>query len=173
MTVWDKQRDRALLKAMGRGDENAFWTLYDRHAGLLAVRLARRGATPAEIEEVLQETFLASWRGAKSYRSDGAPGAWLWGIAQRQYAQLIRREVSNRRTPPEQAVAVNPESAWVDHLAAAELVERLDPQLRATFDAVTVQGMSVAQAADHLGIPEGTIKSRMHRVRRLIDEESL
>ena len=43
-----------------------------------------------DVEDVLQETFLAAWRGAKAYRPEGTPGAWLWGIARRQAAALLR-----------------------------------------------------------------------------------
>ena len=45
----------------------------------------------AEVEDVLQETFLAVWRGAAGYRPDGPVGGWLWGIARRQAALFLRR----------------------------------------------------------------------------------
>ena len=45
----------------------------------------------SDVEDVLQETFVAVWRGAKGYRSDGKPGAWLWRIARRQAALFLRR----------------------------------------------------------------------------------
>ena len=173
MTVWSNQRDRALVKAVGRSNERALLTLYERHARLLATRLSRRGATPEEIEEIIQETFLVVWRRASSYRRDGVVGAWLWGIAQRQYAQLIRREVGYRRPAPIHRASEDPESTWIDHISAEQLLADLDPPLRSTVEAVAIKGMSVADAAEHLGVPEGTIKSRMHRVRRLINEESL
>ena len=122
---------------------------------------------------MLQETFLAAWRGASGYNGDGPVGAWLWGIAQRQYAQLIRREVGARTPYPIRLDTDDPEAGWIDRMSARQLLDRLDPQLRSTVEAVAVQGMSISEAATHLGIPEGTVKSRMHRVRRLIVEESI
>ncbi|MEA2003203.1 MAG: RNA polymerase sigma factor [Actinomycetota bacterium] len=172
MKLWDKARDRSVLRGVGHGSEAALWTLYERHSRLIAVRLSRRGASPSEIEDVLQETFLAAWRGADRYRGDGAVAAWLWGIAQRQYALLIRRTIRDEQLPAPPTVDRDPEADWIDHIDAEQFLTRLDPHLRQTVDAVAIHGMSVSEAATHLGIPEGTVKSRMHRVRQLINEES-
>ncbi len=63
--------------------------LFSRHAPWLAIRL--RSLLPAtDTEDVLQETFLAVWQGARGYRP-GSAGGWLWGIARRQAALFVRR----------------------------------------------------------------------------------
>ena len=49
------------------------------------------GCRRPDVEDVLQETFLAAWRGARGYRPQGTPGGWLWVIARRQAALLLRR----------------------------------------------------------------------------------
>ena len=82
--------DDALIAAVARRDDTALRELFSRHAPWLAARL--RGVLPAaEVEDVLQETFLAVWRGAAGYRSQGSAGGWLWGIARRQAALWLRR----------------------------------------------------------------------------------
>src|SRR5207237_6369690 len=82
--------DDALIAAVARRDDTALRELFSRHAPWLAARL--RGVLPAaEVEDVLQETFLAVWRGAGGYQPGGAAGGWLWGIARRQAALLLRR----------------------------------------------------------------------------------
>src|ERR1700754_3235506 len=81
--------DDELLAAVAAGDDAALRELFTRHAPWLAARL-RRVVPAADVEDVLQETFLAVWRGAAGYRWEGA-GGWLWGIARRQAALWLRR----------------------------------------------------------------------------------
>jgi len=82
--------DDELIAAVAGGDDTALRELFARHAPWLAARL--RGVLPAaEVEDVLQETFLAVWRGARDYRPEGSAGGWAWGIARRQAALWLRR----------------------------------------------------------------------------------
>src|SRR5690348_14214389 len=68
--------DDELIAAVARGDDTALRELFTRHAPWLAARL--RGVLPAsEVEDVLQETFLAVWRGACRYRPEGSAGGWV------------------------------------------------------------------------------------------------
>jgi RNA polymerase sigma-70 factor (ECF subfamily) len=82
--------DDELVARIAAGDDAALRELFGRHRrGWLAVRL--RALLPAaDVEDVLQETFLAAWRGARGYRPQAACGGWLWGIARRQAALLLR-----------------------------------------------------------------------------------
>src|SRR5262245_53658026 len=82
--------DEALLAAVKAGDRAALRALYERHAPWLAGRLARQTASRELAEEALQDTFLAVWRKAGTYRGGGDVGAWLWGIARRRMVSLGR-----------------------------------------------------------------------------------
>ena len=82
--------DDELIAAMADGDDTALRELFARHAPWLAARL-RPILPAAEVEDVLQESFLAVWRGARGYRPEGSPGGWLWGITRRQAALWLRR----------------------------------------------------------------------------------
>src|SRR5262245_37534609 len=82
--------DGALLKAVSEGDPAALRELFERHAAWVAVRL-RRGMPDHAVEDVVQETFIAVWRGAKTYGGEGAVGGWIWGIARRKAAMWARR----------------------------------------------------------------------------------
>src|SRR5438046_9952523 len=94
--------DDELIARVASGDDAALRELFSLHAPWLAARL--RAVLPAaDVEDVLQETFLAAWRGAHGYRPQGACGGWLWGIARRQAALLLRR-----RGPADQAVTALP-----------------------------------------------------------------
>src|SRR6516225_2414273 len=82
--------DHDLIKRTAAGDDQALRELFFSHAPWLAARL--RTVLPAsDVEDVLQETFLAVWQGARNYRPEGPVGAWLWGIARRQAALALRR----------------------------------------------------------------------------------
>ena len=85
--------DNELIAAVADGDDAALRELFSRHAPWLAARL--RAVLPAaEVEDALQETFLAVWQGARRYAPAtpaGTAGGWLWGIARRQAALLLRR----------------------------------------------------------------------------------
>jgi RNA polymerase sigma-70 factor (ECF subfamily) len=84
--------DDELIAAVAGGDDAGLRELFSRHAPWLTARL--RSVLPAaEVEDVLQETFLAVWRGAGGYRSggSGSAGGWVWGIARRQAALFLRR----------------------------------------------------------------------------------
>ena len=169
--------DDDLVARVAAGDDAALRELFGRHAPWLAVRL--RAVMPAaDVEDVLQETFLAAWRGAGSYRPQGACGGWLWGIARRQAALLLRR-----RGPAEQAGTALPAGLAAGRdapdpaetaLARAELevaVEALGPDgspEREVWRLMYEQDRPVAEVAELLGVPPGTVKSRAHRARRLL-----
>ncbi|MEN8115185.1 MAG: RNA polymerase sigma factor [Actinomycetota bacterium] len=166
--------DTRMLEKIADGDSAALGALYDSHAGLLAMRLRRQGASVGEAEDALQETFLDVWRYAGSYRGDGAVAAWLWGIARRKFAMMVRGEVRGRArdlaAAPTPVLPASEEAAWATAVDADKAIEALSPDLRAAFEAVAIDDMSIAEAAERLGIPEGTVKSRVHRARQMMKE---
>jgi RNA polymerase sigma-70 factor, ECF subfamily len=167
--------DDELIAAMAGGDDTALRELFDRHAPWLAARL--RPILPAgEVEDVLQESFLAFWRGASGYRPQGSPGGWLWGITRRQAALWLRR-----RGPgglPLAAIAgdggqfdADPAEAAVCRAELADAVRALGPEgsaMRDVWRLMYVEDRTVAEVAGLMGVPEGTVKSRAHRIRQLM-----
>jgi RNA polymerase sigma-70 factor (ECF subfamily) len=170
--------DDALIAAMAAGDDMALRELFSRHAPWLAVRL--RAALPAaEVEDVLQETFLAIWRGARGYRPEGSAGGWVWGIARRQAAQWLRRRGSAELPLPEliaadgryQGDCGDPAQTAVSRAELADAVRVLGPAggpQQQTWRLMYVEDRTVAEVAELMGVPEGTVKSRAYRVRQLM-----
>jgi RNA polymerase sigma-70 factor, ECF subfamily len=168
--------DDELIAALAGGDDAALRELFSRHAPWLAVRL--RAVLPAaEVEDVLQETFLAVWRGSGGYRparEDGAAGGWLWGIARRQAALLRRRGGPAAATLPADLAAdgrhrEDPEEAALARADLAQAIAALGPAggpEREVWRLLYVEDRPVAEVARLTGVPEGTVKSRAHRVRR-------
>lgn len=166
------ESDAGLIRAVAAGDSGALRDLYERHAKLLSVRLWRRCGDPQIVEEVVQDTFLAVWRGAASYEARGAVAAWLWGIAIRTLAKRYRSEkATTSLTTTELGSPVTWEEAVVEQLDFVAAMETLSPELHGTFEAVAIDGLSMHEASSLLGVPEGTIKSRMHRARLSLREE--
>ena len=88
---------------------------------------------------------------------------------------VVRGEVRARNRDLEAApglVRSTPdEEVWAMAVDADQALNRLNPDLRAAFEAVAIEGMSIAEAAQLLGVPEGTVKSRVHRARQIMQEE--
>ena len=163
-----------LIAAVAGGDDVALRELFSRHAPWVASRL--RAVLPAaDVEDVLQETFLAVWRGAAGYRRDGA-GGWLWGIARRQAALWLRRRGRAEAVPAALAAAgekesVDPAELAVSRAELADALEVLGPQgspQRETWRLMYVEDRTVAEVAELTGVPAGTVKSRAYQIRRLM-----
>lgn len=88
--------DREVLAAVAAGDRRALRLLYERHAPWLTLRLQRRCADPDRVDDAVQDTFLAIWRGAGRWDGSGEVGAWIWGIAIRRLIDSMRRHPARR-----------------------------------------------------------------------------
>ncbi|MFB8124101.1 RNA polymerase sigma factor [Streptomyces bacillaris] len=165
--------DAALVRAVARGDTDALGALYDRHAGWLHARLARRCADAETVREVLQDTFVTVWRSAASHRGAQA-GGWLWVIASRRLVDALRADARAERPlspvrPAPEALAPSAEDrvlAGLEYGDVGTALAGISPELREVLRATVVDGLSTREAAALLGIPEGTVKTRAMRARR-------
>ncbi len=174
MSVSAQRSDVEVLVAVADGDRAALRVLYDRHAPWLSLRLARRCADPGVVEETIQDTFMAVWRGAGRYTGQGDVGAWIWGIAIRRLIDALRRrpraevlvaEVDDRRSAEEEVLL------GVEYGDLGSALGRLSPELRAVVQATVLDGLTSREAGRLLGIPAGTVKTRMMRARAQLREE--
>jgi RNA polymerase sigma-70 factor, ECF subfamily len=159
--------DEALILALSAGEHTALRALFERHAPWVATRLRRR--LPADaVEDVLQETFVAVWRGAGRYQSSGEVGAWIWGIARRQAVTWLRKH--DRYDPVfEIEDADDAVTTAVQRADLQQALARIGPtgsDSRELVRLAFVEERTVADMARILDIPEGTVKSRVHRLRR-------
>lgn len=171
----DERDDAALLRAVARRDEAALAALYDRHAGWLTVRLTRRCALPDVVDMAVQDTFLALWRQARTYRGGGDVAAFIWGIGIRRLVDAVRRDSGTRRPLPgraaDPAVVVSAEDEvllGVEHGRLGPALAALSPELRGAIEATVLDGLTTAEAAVLLGVAEGTVKSRCYRARQAL-----
>lgn len=164
----DQRTDEDLLVAIGDGDRTALAALYRRHAPWLTVRLSQRCGDDDVVDQALQDTFVAVWRKPSSYRGSGEVAAWVWGIAVRRLIDQLRRLPRLANAPAPDAVVVSAEDEVLVGLQHGELsgaFERLSPELMSVVQATVLDGLSTREAGHLLGIPAGTVKSRLSRAR--------
>lgn len=171
----ETRTDRSLLADVGEGDRAALRELYTRHAPWLMFRLRRRCSDRGMVEEVVQDTFVAIWRGARSYSGAGEVAAWMWGIAIRRLIDHLRRTKNLEPLPEDRSeVVVSAEDQVLIGVEFGDLagaLDRLSPELRAVVQATVIDGLTVKEASQLLGIPTGTVKTRMMRARARLREE--
>lgn len=159
--------DAELLAAHVAGDPAAFETLFRRHYRRL-YRLARATSrNPEDAADALQEAMLSAHRGAADFRNDAAVTSWLYRIVVNACLDRLRRTKPHSPIEfEEESCALEDPSAEIDtSIVIEKALLRLPSDQRAAVIAVDMQGYSVAEAADLLGVPEGTVKSRCARAR--------
>ncbi|CAN5829719.1 RNA polymerase sigma factor [soil metagenome] len=165
----DDRSDVDLLVAIGDRDRGAFTALYRRHAPWLTIRLLRRCHDTDIVDQAVQDTFLAVWRKPSAYSARGEVAAWMWGIGIRRLIDQLRRRPAIAWSPTSDVdVQVSAEDEvllGVQHGDMASVIDRLSPELLAVVQATLLDGLTTREAARLLGIPPGTVKSRMSRAR--------
>jgi len=166
--------DAALMAEIRGGSDRAFNVLIDRHQQAVRAFLHRLLGDSADADDIAQETFLAAWTHARSYRGKAAVRTWLCGIAWRK-AKGAQRSWARRRTRDTvhaaEAAPADVEGAPIeDRLAVKRALMALPLDQRAAVTLCLVCGFSHAEAAEIIGAPLGTVKSHVTRGRaRLLD----
>jgi len=165
--------DERLLALVATQDRGAFHALYERYADAVyryALSILR---TPHLAEEVLQETMMAIWKGAQNFKGRSKVLTWILGITRNQAHNILRKESKGQRLPeidPTTETRDPTKSMHVD-LLVQEALEALSPQQREVMHLVFYESLTVRETASLLGIPEGTVKSRMHHARQTLAKE--
>jgi RNA polymerase sigma-70 factor (ECF subfamily) len=166
--------DVALVTAIGDGSELAFNTLVDRHQQAVRTFLRRLLGNEADADDMAQETFLAAWTHAHSFRGEATVRAWLCGIAWRKAKGAQRSWARQRSRDTEHLERLLPEgggAAMEDRLAVRRALQALPLEQRAAVALCLICGFSHSETAAILGAPLGTVKSHILRGReRLLKE---
>jgi len=162
--------DRELISRVAAGDEAAFRQLYERYGD----RVFRYALTLVRnlhlAEEVVQETMVAIWRGAGSFKGGSRVSTWIFGIARNQAHALLRREVRGERVPEESLTLPDPAEAVEREDRVLSALAKLPPDQREVVVLAFYEGLSYREIARLLGVLEGTVKSRMHFAKRKLRE---
>ncbi|SRR5579883_1990576 len=171
--------DRTLLAQIAAGHEDALRQLYAAYRPRLWRFIAQQTYGDNELtNSVLQDVFLAVWRTAGAYRGEATVGAWLFRIA-RNMASNARRSATAARNVTQRAMDdadddldavthASPEQEVVDRMTLAEAFARLSAKYRVVMELVFAQGFTYDETAQILGIPLGTVKSRLSAARQAL-----
>ena len=176
--------DEALVALVARGDEDALAELYDRVSRVaygLALRVLR---DERHAEDAVQEAFLQVWRSAATFRAERAKAStWILTLVHRRAVDLVRREERRQADPltddtaaAAQAPEQTEEAAWLrfERERVQTALKQLPDVQREALELAYYGGFSQSELADRLGVPLGTIKSRMFaglaRLRELLDD---
>ena len=122
---------------------------------------------PDTADDLTQETYLRALRALHRFEARSSVRTWLLGIARRTCADHLRSVTRQRRLSRRLATVHlgedTPDAAA--HVHAAHLLAKLSPERRACFVLTQMLGLTYEQAADALGVPVGTIRSRVARAR--------
>src|SRR5262245_56484481 len=184
-----REDDEALVARAAAGEEHAFEQLVYRHQARVYRLACRLTADDGEAKDVLQETFLAAYRGLRAFRGDSRFSTWLYRIATN--AALMQRRARGRR-PVQSLDAFLPRfdadgvhaAEPADLLAASKADERLDRQIlaekaraglerlpdiyRDAFVLRDLEELPTAEVAELLGIDAAAVRQRVHRARLLL-----
>jgi RNA polymerase sigma-70 factor, ECF subfamily len=182
--------DAALASRAAQGDQDAFARIMRRYNQRLYRLAVSVMGDASEAEDVLQESYVRAFYAFATYTGAGSLGGWLARIVRNEAIDRVRARDSRRShiaieadlgDQGEQPVAketnvmidamIDPEAL----AAAAELrhlleraIQRLPEQFRTAFVLREVEGLSVEETAEYLGIPPATVKTRDHRARNLL-----
>jgi RNA polymerase sigma-70 factor (ECF subfamily) len=171
----DARSDEELLEAVAGQDRGALRALYLRHAPWLVLRLSRRCSDPGIVEEAVQDTFVAVWRNPRAFSGTGEVPAWIWGIGIRRLIDQLRRRTTKGRRFSLPSARPEPSAEeqvllGVEYGDLAGALNRLSPELRAVLQATALDGLTMREAGRLLGIPTGTVKTRLMRARAELRE---
>jgi RNA polymerase sigma-70 factor (ECF subfamily) len=171
-----------LIWRLKKGDREAARELIRIHHGAVFGYLRRLGADAAQAEDLTQETYTKAWSSIAGLRREASLRAWLLTIARNQYLQLVRRRRGDESPMDDAPEPADPAPAADGTLAGQQRderlhgeVDRLEPALRETVALHYFQELSLREVAAVLGVPAGTVKSRLARaldaLRRALEQQ--
>jgi RNA polymerase sigma-70 factor, ECF subfamily len=164
--------DVQLLRRIARGDEDAMAAFYREHGQVVLAQVLLVTGERVLAEEIVQDTMLAVWRGAGSFRGESSARSWVIAIARRQTRDRLRsrrlRVVDDAFLADQPGSDPGPEVMALDRAELAEVmaaIRELAASHREVLGLVFGSGLSLPEVAGVLEIPVGTVKSRLFAAR--------
>jgi RNA polymerase sigma-70 factor (ECF subfamily) len=167
MRYW---KDKWLVQRILSGDKAAGEQFVIEHYEAIFRFLRNLTGNKEDAEDLTQQTFLRAWEALPSFRGDSSLSTWLHSIAYREYTHWLR---SRREFVPLDEIVDMPDEQANQNLEAVLLrwaIYRLDPEYREVFVLYYAQGFSVNEIAKIIGVPAGTVKSRLFFARQKLRE---
>jgi RNA polymerase sigma-70 factor, ECF subfamily len=165
----ERSAEASLVAAVAAGDREALGALYDLHAPVLMGLARRMLGTPTAAEDLLHDVFLEVWQHAAEYApARGSVRAWLIVRARSRALDRLGRQGREARVVERVSSEADPAvapgaAAAIDGAQLRRRLVDLDSELRAVLELGYFEGLSSSEMAERLGIPIGTVKSRVAR----------
>jgi len=183
-----RENDELLVARAQRGDSAAFGQLVERYQDAIYNGISRMVARREDVEDLAQEVFLKAYRGIARFDGRSALYTWLYSIAINTVISHRRKVGARANVGPmpghddedeggtfELADEADPPDAIAEQRELRAMVERaidrIDPEYRVALVLRDVEGFDYETIADLLGVPQGTVKSRIHRARSALREQ--
>lgn len=163
-----------VISRVASGDRRALEEVYAQHGRELFRYLLTLTPDHHIAEEILQDTLVAVWRSAKSYERRSGVRTWLFGIARRQAHNTLRKRalpVAETSIEEPAAVETEPEEVLLTRLRErelAKLIKDLSAPHREVLALIFFHELSYKETAQILGVPIGTVKSRLSNARQTL-----
>lgn len=184
----ERESDQLLVERVQAGDRRAFDILVSKYQRRLMRLVSRLIHDPAEVEDVVQETFIKAYRALRHFRGDAAFYTWLYRIgintAKNTLLTQGRRTPASGDTSAELAESFEdgsklrdnntPESVLASKQIAATVnaaMELLPIELRTAIVLREIEGLSYEEISEIMACPIGTVRSRIFRAREVIAEK--
>lgn len=164
--------EQALLLGCLAQDRQAQYRLYQRYKTALFSSAVRILGDRAQAQDALQDAFVEIFQGLTGFRQQSTLGAWMKAIVVRRALRTLRRE--QRMEVYDQDRHPEPLVPWHDNLTGEALdqaIAELPAGYRAVFCLIEVEGYPHSEAAELLGIAEGTSKSQLYHAKRLLQRK--
>lgn len=169
--ITSRQSDERLMQKAAKGSERAFEELYNRYARRLKGFFSRQVSCRDMASDLTQDVFLRAYAARHTWREGKKVEPWLFTIAYNLCRntwrhQQVEAEYMGTAKAEESVTAdieVDIDQSMLDK-ALHDILETLDEQSRALFSLRYEEELSVSQIAAIIGIPEGTVKSRLHKL---------
>jgi RNA polymerase sigma-70 factor, ECF subfamily len=162
-------REAALVDRARRGDQEAFTALLRHHDPGLRSLAFRVLGDRERMDDALQEGYVRAFRALPRFRGEARFGTWLYRIVYNACLNELARSRRLAAVPLEEGdLASDPVSELSRRRDLAEALAALAPEDRAAVLLVDAQGFDYREAASVLGVPTGTVASRLHRARKAL-----
>ncbi len=153
---------RGLVVEAQQGNHAAFAELYRRFArtvhGVLLSRIP-----PGEVDDLVQEVFLAAWRKLKELREPAAFGAWIVMIARNRVADFYRDRMESAELSEDNAGSAPGAPEQIDAATVLRVIQSLPEAYRETLVLRLVEGMTGPEIAERTGLSHGSVRVNLHR----------
>jgi len=167
-----RQRDAGLVAAASEGNMSAFDELVRTHTDAVYGHGLRFFGDPHAAEDVVQEVFIKVYRTLDTFEGNAAFSTWLFRVTRNVCLDMLRQ--GKRRPIPtdplDLTIGSTPDHSArvIDTAVLQQAMQAIPPEDREALGAVTLFGLTYEEAAESIGIPGGTVQSRVFRARRTL-----